>query len=1371
LDRHSAKLLAHYQTREDDDLVPAGFHWTIKQVLNSNFDIVIDNFTHRNLVPYSRNIKKDIQKTICDLLIRIVAEQQVSEPEEQSDRESVTTRDELHLSESSTTPGQSDDEAGVRRSLIVQPALSIVSERSYQAESDGSGLADPEPSNQEVEPFTDFSGTHRAPTPQSAKEDQLDFQLSPALSAPLETSNPYGYEAFTQQDTKEGAVDPIIQEVEEEFQQARRESQHYRTEDLDDFDAPGYSSPGFPLAFPAVQTSNRPTATVPFTENPFPHFSTTTYLPPTASAPKSSFFGVPLTVPTPRPRTLTTPRSYQPSSLSQQYQNFPRPRIVPEAQQQRALAVEQSVFQLENTILNISQTFHTATGSPHGDDPHSSHSDKSDDNDQPEATIIRPKQPPPNGDGPTPPHPQNMGDKFKSMGAAFKAVKEAGIPTFAAKLAPKETMEAELSFHKTMVEDFFHDTYDGDGAAQMNLVDTAENINHGIRLFKAIVSATWTGKACEYYGREVTQGHAMILNANNQGVGLSYPPATMDPQRYTHPRNLAAGDQVYAGYKQQLEMAQARSVEWGETPRYSKIDWRDAKYDGTPDKLNGWEQTIEAVAKANNIQHPVPAPYGAAVCNAIAARFFDLAAETWAKENNKPMQLFNVLDNQGQITERGLIQWARDHFLSVAWITEKHNELMNIQWDSKKETLVRFNERFKNLLSEAGQDKAAAKLQREWYISSLPPQTARRVRSAIADFINNESERGRLADPTLRYTMDSAVHHRSNQEAESRTSAMPSTPRSANYTSNQRNNNNNTNRPRTQPPAGQRTDTNRNSGNTERNNEVTCYQCQKKGHIARDCPQQGRNIKCQTCGIAHPYGKHIWDGNSKNNSKTRPARRAKATKPTNDKKKPKAEQPTKQDTKDDKYEALHCEAELEGQPIKLLVDTGTSMAAITKNTLQKLGKTITHPSHLLVNTISGEEYHVLGEVHGLLLELEGAQFKVNAFVTEAKDFDMAIGWDFIRGHFGIVSALNMVLILRKDGDVIEVPLNDGINSPTLADAEDEHEYEDHPVKHIHGRYAHPWGDPAPSARASPGPICYELAQWVEQLSRRFKNSPHRKLFDNAGCCPIKPSERPKKFEATFSDWRTGNTLGAAPHQCGSTSWSGARDGYLPDSCHMCAHYRKLCRWAKEHPNDTYYETCTCLWCEERRQEQAAEPEEPQPPTKPQSRHRPSPNQGGWGKTTASRAPQQSRASQQSRRPQQTRQPQHPRQPPRPPTEQLPTRKPTVQRTRWTPLQPEQLRLRKCTGTPSKQGCYRWVPENEFMSGCQRCDQCRYAQAEKNWQAKQAAQRHTAIMDTTMSVQIRTRQGPSRPSRGNAAPKQKRSFNRRGVGTAGSTTRH
>jgi len=251
--------------------------------------------------------------------------------------------------------------------------------------------------------------------------------------------------------------------------------------------------------------------------------------------------------------------------------------------------------------------------------------------------------------------------------AVVTAVRGYAIPEFKAEASSPELMTAELNMHVDALEQMYAAEFAGNANIldDVNINASPQIIRRKIREFRVLARLCWKGKALEYWGNVVIGTHSRVYDTNGQLIGSAYPPATLHAQAYVHPSNQAAGAIQYPGYEDLLSVAQGWAQRRGEAPKYDKIDWKEAKYDGSAATLTQWEQTVNALAKAKNLPDNLPMLYKVQVVHGIAAQFTGLAADAWSKEANKPTQIHS---NNGEL---GIVDWCRQRFLSHSYAQEK----------------------------------------------------------------------------------------------------------------------------------------------------------------------------------------------------------------------------------------------------------------------------------------------------------------------------------------------------------------------------------------------------------------------------------------------------------------------------------------------------------------------------------------------------------------------------------------------------------------------------------------------------------------------------------------------------------------------------
>jgi len=93
--------------------------------------------------------------------------------------------------------------------------------------------------------------------------------------------------------------------------------------------------------------------------------------------------------------------------------------------------------------------------------------------------------------------------------------------------------------------------------------------------------------------------------------------------------------------------------------------------------------------------------------------------------------------------------------------------------------------------------------------------------------------------------------------------------------------------------------------------------------------------------------------------------------------------------------AMRCDAKIDGHSIELLLDSGASESIVTKQFLKKIKRKIDWQIKVALVGINGEKTRPLGEVVDLPIKIQNNIIPVNAVVTEATDYDVLVGNDWL----------------------------------------------------------------------------------------------------------------------------------------------------------------------------------------------------------------------------------------------------------------------------------------------------------------------------------------------------------------------------------------
>ncbi|GES85289.1 KRAB-A domain-containing protein [Rhizophagus clarus] len=187
---------------------------------------------------------------------------------------------------------------------------------------------------------------------------------------------------------------------------------------------------------------------------------------------------------------------------------------------------------------------------------------------------------------------------------------------------------------------------------------------------------------------------------------------------------------------------------------------------------------------------------------------------------------------------------------------------------------------------------------------------------------------------------------------------------------------------------------NSSNNNIRRNNrDKECYNCNKKGHIARECWNKNKDQSNR------PNNR----GNNRNNnnnsnvnhynyqSNSRQEEIATTQDSENEKQLNSRIDYNTKDVKD----ALFGEAVVFGERINVIIDSGSKGSVISKQFLDRKQQDIDSPAHFRLIDIQGNRTCPLGIKHNVQVNIEGYDVGIDMVVTESKDYNIVLGNDWI----------------------------------------------------------------------------------------------------------------------------------------------------------------------------------------------------------------------------------------------------------------------------------------------------------------------------------------------------------------------------------------
>ena len=111
-------------------------------------------------------------------------------------------------------------------------------------------------------------------------------------------------------------------------------------------------------------------------------------------------------------------------------------------------------------------------------------------------------------------------------------------------------------------------------------------------------------------------------------------------------------------------------------------------------------------------------------------------------------------------------------------------------------------------------------------------------------------------------------------------------------------------------------------------------------------------------------------------------------------------------------DALYCDAYLDGQHFYLIVDTGSTGSLISKQFLDKLGRTIDTPSFVNMVNINNKKKRSLRKVKNLPINIKGTVIPIDVDVSESPNYAVLVRNDWLTKTKGTIDYNHRVMELH-----------------------------------------------------------------------------------------------------------------------------------------------------------------------------------------------------------------------------------------------------------------------------------------------------------------------------------------------------------------------
>ncbi|KAG9289359.1 hypothetical protein G9A89_007920 [Geosiphon pyriformis] len=119
--------------------------------------------------------------------------------------------------------------------------------------------------------------------------------------------------------------------------------------------------------------------------------------------------------------------------------------------------------------------------------------------------------------------------------------------------------------------------------------------------------------------------------------------------------------------------------------------------------------------------------------------------------------------------------------------------------------------------------------------------------------------------------------------------------------------------------------------------------------------------------------------------------------------------------------AMYTEAEVEGKPIRLILDSGSAESIITYQLMQQLKRNVDRPAQTVIVTADGMKKTPVGEIDNFPFTLDGITIPVKVFVMDTSQYQALIGNDWLQETNANLNWETQELTIFYQGQHVRVP--------------------------------------------------------------------------------------------------------------------------------------------------------------------------------------------------------------------------------------------------------------------------------------------------------------------------------------------------------------